>query len=235
MEKLTGDLIRDMNKCPPKYEIICFDLDGTLLDSQQCHIEAWRQAAAEINRRFPAAPPILITPEFEHHQSGRSNDDAVKFHGIDPGSERGRLFIDLKKRAAVAGAPHARWYSDALAALPLLQERGYRAMIVTSSQRAFVARVLAGQGTLGFLAGNVVAREDYDRPKPRPDALFAAFRAAGVPPGGAIYIGDTAVDLQSSEEAGCAFLLYDPHDGPSAAGLEGAVRMRSHSEIWSHI
>ena len=219
----------------PQYEIILFDYDDTLVDGQACHRAAWAEGAHKTNREFPDDSPITITPEFISYQKGRPNDKAVRFLGIDPESEKGRSFIDLKKKAAVANATRARWFPDALATLPRLPERGYEVGIVTSSHRQYVEAGLAACAPLHFLRTRITAREDYERGKSDPDCLIAACGCAGIPLAGAIYVGDALVDYETTRAAGCAFLLYSPKGAPSEEGLQGVPYIQSHTDIWRHI
>jgi len=233
--KETDYLLRLLESQPPRYQIIQFDLDDTLIDGQACHLAAWQEAAEKTNLSFPGAPAITITPEFRSFQKGRPTDEAARGLGIAPHSERGLALIEFKKKGVAANAHRATWFVDALKMLPQLPERGYEVRIVTSSHRKYVETVLAGHAALGFLQTRITAREDYERGKPEPDSLIVACGAAGVALEKTIYVGDSWPDRAASRAAGCAFLLYSPKGAPTEEGLQGTPYIVSHDDIWRYI
>jgi phosphoglycolate phosphatase-like HAD superfamily hydrolase len=235
LKEAAGELCRRLGQMPIRYRIICFDMDKTLLNSSNTHIAAWHTAASQTNQQFPDDPPIRITPEFEHGQDGISNDDAVRLLNLDPNSEKGRMLIGFKKRAAVAGVSQARWFDNAVAALPVLHSRGYKLRIVTSSQRELVERVLEAQPSLKLLLSSITGREDYPRGKPYPDCLIAAATASGLDVADVLYVGDHPVDYQCTRNAGCAFLLYSPNGEPDDQTLKGVPSVTTHLDIWRYL
>lgn len=231
----AAELQRRLEQRPARYHGIFFDMDKTLLNSSDVHIRAWHIAAARTNELFPNDPPIRITSEFERGQDAISNDDAVRLLNLDPNSEEGRNLIEFKKQAAVADASRALWFEDSIAALPVLRACGCELRIVTSSQRAFVERVLSAQPALEFLLSCITGREDYQHGKPQPDCLIAAAGASGLALADIMYVGDHAVDYQTARNAGCAFLLYSPGGAPKDGALKGVPRVAGHLDIWRHL
>jgi len=103
-------------------------------------------------------------------------------------------------------------YPDAVPALSALRDRGLR-LITVSNWDCSLPRVLESCGLDGMLDGTVTSAEAGAR-KPDPAIFAAALELAGVGPGEAVHVGDTAdEDVAGAQAAGIRPLLIDRDGG----------------------
>src|SRR5204862_1550941 len=97
-------------------------------------------------------------------------------------------------------AEHVTARAGARAALERLRP-AYRTAVATNSTRAEVDLILARIGVEGLLDA-VVAREDYVRATPAPDAYLAAAAALGFAPAECVVVEDTQRGARAGVAAG---------------------------------
>ena len=73
--------------------------------------------------------------------------------------------------------------------------------VVSGSNRESVLKSLQTIGLAGFFP-IIVSSEDYERPKPAPDAYLVAAARLGVEPAACLVFEDTQIGLQSAAAAG---------------------------------
>ncbi len=201
---------------------VLFDLDGTLADTERLQWAAYRE--------------VLLA------------------HGVDVGLEEYRqrwiaraggpeyacatyaLPITAAELRARKAAVYRRLIHDGVRPVPGARaalERlrgGYRLAIATNTVRDEVRTILAHLG-FGTLLDAVVAREDYDRPKPAPDAYLAAAAALGLVPEACVVIEDTPRGVQAGLAAGMRVIAV-PSDLTHDNDFTGCVRrLRSLDEL----
>ena len=95
---------------------------------------------------------------------------------------------------------HTREYDGVQELLHSLKSRGVKMAIVTNKYQAAAEelRVKFFADTVGLIVGDLPTR----RRKPEPDGVYAALEALGADKAGAVYVGDTEVDMQTAENAG---------------------------------
>jgi HAD superfamily hydrolase (TIGR01509 family) len=179
-------------------EAVLFDVDGTLIDSNDAHARAWVAALAEAgftvpferirpligmggDRLLPAAVPGL-------------SDDAEP--GKTIAARRGAIF----KERELAGIGPTR---GARALLEAVRARGARVVVATSAKKSELDELLA-RGALGPLVDEASTSDDADDSKPAPDIIEAALRKAGVAAASAVLVGDTRYDIEAAHRAGVA-------------------------------
>jgi HAD superfamily hydrolase (TIGR01509 family) len=173
---------------------VLFDLDGTLADTEPLQWKAYRDALA----------PFGVDVDMEEYrvhwiaaEGGAEYACATYALPIDAAELRRRKAVVYRALIAegVAPCPGAR---EALARLA----PHYRLAIATNTARVEANLVLGHLGIAPRLE-TVVAREDYDAPKPAPDAYRAAARALALPPAECVVIEDTARGVRAGVAAGC--------------------------------
>lgn len=169
---------------------IILDLDGTLVDTNYLHTEAWARAFDDLGLVVPRASI--------HRQIGKGSDMFLP------------EFVQDEAIAREANRRHGDWYEQlapwgrplpgARELLGSLVERGYQLWLATSAKPGDIQRFLDLLGASNRLAG-VVSSGDVEQSKPAPDLFAAALERSGVPADSAVALGDTPWDVQAAARA----------------------------------
>lgn len=190
---------------------IIFDLDGTLIDTE----ESW-----DIVRRGLARDAGLAWPDgATQAMMGMSTQewsaylvDAVGLP-VTP-DEAARLTIE-------AMAAHHRAGVDvlpgAVEAVRRMADR-YPVAIASSSPRVLIDAAVEALG-IGDLLQATVSTEEVERGKPAPDGYLRACELLGVAPGEAVAVEDAPNGIRSALAAGMAVVAVPPHFHPPSAEL----------------
>lgn len=194
-----------MNDTPPRFELIVFDWDGTLLDSEAQIVDSMLATCADLDMVPPSREAIsniigLGLPEAL---------DAL-FPATGPGE---RLRITDTYRHHFLGTPTpSRLFPGALETLRDLNDRGYLLGIATGKGRRGLDRSLAEAGVADLFHATRCADEAFS--KPHPQMLLDVLDVLGVEPARTLMVGDTEYDMQMAVNAGTAALAvnYGVHD-----------------------
>jgi HAD superfamily hydrolase (TIGR01509 family) len=199
---------------------LIFDIDGTLVDTNPAHVEAWRRAF----RRFDYDVPVeRIVPEI-----GKGGDKLVpSVLGQEVEARSGEDLRRAQKEEFLALAKQQRFrvFPRVSELFPALRERKIRAALATSSDDKHLDATLASAGTdLRALADEVVTRSDAESSKPEPDLVVVAVKALKLSPAECAMVGDTIYDGLACQGAGVVFLGVLSGGTSEAALLEAGAR-----------
>jgi phosphoglycolate phosphatase-like HAD superfamily hydrolase len=202
-----------------RLKAILFDLDGTLVDSNDLHVEAWREAFriagfnvthARIQREIGKGGDLLV-PAVLGADLERAHGDAIR-------KSRDEVFGGIMKDATV------RFLPGALAAMALCRKHGYRTAIATSSSPEDVERMNKATGVkLADLVDAMTNADDVGTSKPAPDIVTVACKKLGVATRDSVLIGDSVFDGVAADRAGAAFVgVRTGYPGQTALLCTGA-------------
>lgn len=204
---------------------VIFDVDGTLIDSNDLHAQAWQRAF----RRFGYDLPLDLL----HHQVGKGGDHYVP-HFLTPednakfGKDLDRYKTELFKREY---APRIKPFPKVRELFQRIRDDGLCIAFATSSKGDELEQYKKLLG-VDELVSEETSKDDARHSKPSPDIFAAALQKLDFPPSEAIAIGDTPYDAQAcgklelpiigllcggfSEKelraAGCSAIFRDPAD-----------------------
>jgi len=179
--------------------LVIFDVDGTLLDSQDVIVTAMEVAFAAVDLAPPARGRILdivglSLPEAmavlapAHPDRGAALVAAYKSHVV----------THLSSPEAEAAVP---MYPGARAAIEDLAARPDRILgVATGKARAGLDRFFRVHGLGGHFT--TLQTADLHPSKPHPGMLEAALAETGIAAGDAVMVGDTAFDMDMARSAG---------------------------------
>ncbi|MDF1700567.1 MAG: HAD family phosphatase [Planctomycetota bacterium] len=193
---------------------LLLDLDGTLVDSIPCWIDAYRETLASFGR--PLGHAEFLATIYQRSASVRTVLESLQV-GVSEAEFRrvrdGRYLEYLGSR--VAWLPGAEAFL-ADAARPL--------GIVTNSWRAYVDAIDRHLGVRSRVDTLVDLEDAGDRPKPDGHPLELAAERLGAEAARCIYVGDQAHDMAAARAAGMeAWLLQRPETPEAAVGLADVV------------
>lgn len=190
---------------------VLFDIDGTLVDSNYLHIEAWAHAfhdlgvyveSCQIHRMIGMDSAKLLEGALGDRQE--LGDEAKKLHS--------RYYLDMADRLQP--------FAGARELVQDLVERGVRVVLATSApddELEVLKRVL----DIDDLLTDETSADDVDTAKPEPDVVHAALQRAGTSASDSIFVGDTRWDVIAAQRAdvACVAVLSG---GLSVADLRAA-------------
>jgi len=192
-----------------------FDIDGTLVDSNDAHAHAWLKAFAEAGIRV------------EFHQVrcaiGMGGDKLMPaIAGIQAESPQGRRISD-RRGDIFKGEflPHLRPFRDAGNLVSAIAARGLKTVAASSAKRDELEALLKIAGALSLL-GDAASADDAEQSKPDPDIVHAALKKADAFASDALMIGDTRYDIEAAARAGVRTIAFRC-GGSNEATLQGAV------------
>jgi beta-phosphoglucomutase len=172
---------------------VLWDMDGTLVDSEEYHWLAWRDTMANEG--------VLITREEFLVTFGWRNDAILpRWLGARAspaeiariGDAKEDIYRRMVRRDGLAPLPGAgEWVKR-------LERAGWRQAIASSAPRLNVETILEVTG-LRFDA--IVAAEDVTHGKPAPDVFLAAARKVDVPPRRCVVVEDADAGVEAGRRA----------------------------------
>jgi beta-phosphoglucomutase len=191
---------------------VLWDLDGTLIDSEQYHWFAWRDTMA-------AEGLQLTHPQFLKTFGLRN--DAIILQWI-PGATneqidriadaKEQLYRRMVREGGLAPLPGAAEWTERLA------HDGWRQAIASSAPRENINAVLAVIG-LGSVFQAVVSAEDVTLGKPDPQVFLTAAARLGSAPARSIVVEDAAAGVEAARRAGMPSIGVSRKGPPLPADL----------------
>lgn len=185
-----------MNKT---FELIVFDWDGTLMDSE-AHIVASMQNAV-IDANLPA-----VSGDTVRNTIGLGLREAIEAILPDKDSNIYQTVFDRYRYHFLADDP-CEPFEGAEAVLSGLQNEGYLLAVATGKGRVGLNRVLENTGFGDYFVETRCSDETCS--KPHPQMLNEIMEVLDVAPHRTLMIGDTEYDLQMANAAGVGSLAVD--------------------------
>ncbi len=202
-------------------KLFVFDVDGTLVDSQNLIVEAQARAFASLGLPAPDRERALsvvglsLIEAFEALTEGQGPSDLLA-----------QAYKDAWKQLRAQPGFHDPLYPGAHELLTELAECDDCLLgIATGKSRAGVASLFDRHGWHGLF--DTVQTADDAPSKPAPDMFYRALAETGVAPRDACMIGDTTFDMAMAHSAGAHAIGvgwgYHRHDKLKKAGAAHIV------------
>lgn len=172
-------------------KVVVLDVDGTLMDTNYLHVEAWARALEAVGHR---ASRVEIHPKI-----GKGSGLLISEFVDD--QETGARVADLHAEEYAELQRHAQPLPGAKELIGSLAEQGYQVWFATSAEPKELEHSLEALEAEGKLAG-IVNSSDVEKSKPAPDIFELALENAGVGPQEAVVVGDTVWDVKAAKTAG---------------------------------
>jgi HAD superfamily hydrolase (TIGR01509 family) len=176
-------------------EAVLLDIDGTLLDSNDAHAQAWSDTLKEAGHEIgsEAVRPLV----------GMGSDKLLpKLTGIDAESEEGKRLIARRTEVFEKEyLPSIRPFPKSRDLLERMRSEGLRLVVATSASEEELRGLLRALGA-EWLRDDATSSSDADRSKPDPDIVRAAVDTAGVGPASCVMLGDTPYDVEAATRSG---------------------------------
>jgi HAD superfamily hydrolase (TIGR01549 family) len=213
----------------PFFSVVAFifDIDGTLVDSNELHVESWDRAFRRFGKEFPREKlraqigkgtdqylPEFLTPE-EIKRFGKELDDyrselfrkeyLPKVRPFPKVRELFQRIRDDNKHIVLATSgkkADTKYYIDLLEI-----DNGAGGSRATKTGKP--ERVGESGGEPINLIDGYVSGDDADNSKPAPDIFAASLKKLGdISPADAVTVGDTRFDIEAAGKAGLKTIAF---------------------------
>jgi HAD superfamily hydrolase (TIGR01509 family) len=196
MQHFTNTELSDRGLQMSEARAVLWDMDGTLIDSEELHWISWRDTMANEDR--------AITHEQFLSSFGQRNDSILS-RWLGPaatperieriGNAKEKLYRQLIHKNGILPEPGvASWVHR-------LHEQGWLQAIASSAPRQNIEVVLEALGTAHCFQG-IVSAEDVHKGKPDPEVYLTAASRVGLPSERCIVVEDAAAGIEGARRAG---------------------------------
>lgn len=194
------------------------DIDGTLIDSNDGHAHAWREALQAFGYAVP----------FERIRSliGMGGDKILPLlaNGLEADSAEGKAMGERRREIfAQRYLPEIQPFPQVRELLLRMQQDGL-ALIIASSASGKELDALLEKAKVKDLVEGATTADDVEHSKPDPDIVAAALKKAGVMPEEALMFGDTRYDVEAASKVGLRTIAFRS-GGNAEDTLQGASRI----------
>jgi HAD superfamily hydrolase (TIGR01509 family) len=180
---------------------ILFDIDGTLVDSNDAHAHAWVKAFAESG--------ISVSFDDVRWKIGMGGDKLMPaVSGIEDDTREGKRISERRSEIFTREyLPHLQPFPGASELVAACKRRGFTVVAASSAQKGELRKLLEIANTLSLL-DDYTSSDDADESKPAPDIIEAALKQAKATASRALMIGDTPYDIEAAQRAGVAAIAF---------------------------
>jgi HAD superfamily hydrolase (TIGR01509 family) len=178
----------------PKQAIL-FDIDGTLVDSNEAHVDAWLEAfrkegfefgRQQIHDQIGKGGDLLV-PSLLPHLGEEEREKLAEAHG------------DIFKSRYL---PHLKPFPGGREILRHAADAGQKVVLASSAAREELDHHVETLDA-GSLLTATTSKDDVEHSKPCPDIFAKALEKSGcVSPGDAVVVGDTPYDIAAANQLG---------------------------------
>src|SRR3569833_3137061 len=176
-------------------EVLLSDIDGTLVDSNALHAEAWRRTFEHFG--------IQVGMDEAWSQIGKGGDKLIPVFVKE--SDRGRLKKDIEDfRKEVFHRdymPRIVSFTSSRDLFARVKQSGKKIVLATSSDKEDVNTYKRIIG-IEDLVDEVASASDAKESKPEPDIFAVALKKVGITADRAVALGDTPYDAQAAGKLG---------------------------------
>ena len=199
------------------YKAVCFDFDYTLGDSTDSIVAGFAHAMTKLGYPVPDRGTVrrtvgyMLEDAFTIISGDNTPENRAKFrpYFIEVAMERQRRETTL--------------FPGAVELLRGLKQAGIMAGIVSSKRGDTIEIIMDRYGVLDCLE-LVIGSHDVKHHKPHPEGLLWAMERLGLEKEEVLFCGDTVIDAETAQNAGCDF----------AAVLNGTTGAEAFAH-WPHV
>lgn len=199
------------------YQGVIFDVDGTLVDSNHAHAQAWGEAFER------SGHPVAY--ERIRALIGMGGDKLIPAaSGLSAEGPEGRAIAkDCSGIFRARYLPSLRPFPCARELLQALKDRGLRLAVASSAEREELEPLLRIAGVQDLVEWKA-SGNDAERSKPDPDIVAVALSRLRCRSEEAVMIGDTPYDIHAAQRAGVACIAFRC-GGWNDEALSGAIAL----------
>jgi beta-phosphoglucomutase len=186
---------------------ICFDFDGTLVDSEQLHYAAWQAELQPFGCSLEKSRYLAQISGVSTYATANTliDDYQLPISTEQLMAQKTDRFLFLLKTELPTPMPGA----DQL--LRDMQQSGLTVALVTGSYRKEIEPMLAHLGWRDCFS-LIITRDDVQNGKPHPEPYLTALERLNLPAEACLALEDSATGIRSAHDAGLTvFAITTPH------------------------
>jgi HAD superfamily hydrolase (TIGR01509 family) len=196
---------------------IIFDIDGTLVDSNDAHARSWVNTFAEAGYDVPfdVVRPLI----------GMGADKLLpRTVGISHESDEGKKLVNRRSEIfRERYLPKLKPLKGSRELVLRVRSDGLKPIVATSAKDQELKGLLKAARVDDLMEEKATA-SDAKRSKPDPDIVHAAIEESEIPPAQLIMIGDTPYDIEAATKAGVRTIAFRS-GGWTDEALKGAAEI----------
>ena len=196
---------------------VILDVDGTLIDSNDAHANAWVDAGERLGYdiKFDEVRPLI----------GMGGDRVTPVvAGVEESSPEGQELADARGEIfRQRYLRHVEPFPSVRELLLRLKDDGFKLVVASSASADDLGRLLERAGVSDLIA-SATSSADAEESKPEPDIVEGAISRSNLPRERLIMVGDTPYDVEAARRARIPIVAVRC-GGWDAPDLEGAVRV----------
>ena len=179
-----------------------FDIDGTLVDSNELHVDSWDGAFCAFGKQFPREKlRAQIGKGSDHYLPNFLTPDEIDGFGKELDDYRSDLF---KKEYL----PKVRPFPNVRDLFQRIRDDDKRIVLASSGKKADTKYYIDLLKIDNFIGG-YTSGDDADHSKPAPDIFAASLeKLGGISHADAVAVGDTRFDIEAAGKAGLGTIAF---------------------------
>ncbi|MHA2169170.1 MAG: HAD family hydrolase [Candidatus Kariarchaeaceae archaeon] len=178
-------------------QAILLDLDGTLVDTLDLHVQSFEWILSELGKQVPVK-------ELEQLM-GLTPQDIIKKFFPNLSDDDIWEYAIRKEEYLYRNVTSFKINDGVLSLLTKLGNLGVRRVIISSTHRSLVNRLLSTVGLTDYL-DDMVCGDEISNGKPNPEPYLKGLKKSGYPRQHVVGIGDSIYDGLSLNAAGIQFI-----------------------------
>lgn len=204
------------------FETVLLDVDGTLLDSNAAHADAWAHALHSHG--------LSVNPKALRQSIGMSDDQLLHaLARVSESSALGRGVVTRKRQVFATLLPGLAPTRGARALLQHLGRRGLGLGVATAAPIDEVQAGLRHAGVADLMRAPLSAANDMEASRDGRH-VKAALERCGARPDTTVMIGDTPHDIEAAARAGVRFVALRCGGSWTDSDLRQAIAIYDHPE-----
>lgn len=179
----------------PDLKGVILDVDGTLVDSNEAHVQAWVKA---LNRGGYDVPAEQVRPLI-----GMGSDNLLPtLIRVEKETPEGEKLSEYWKEIFESQyLPHLKAFPKTKELLERLKADGYKLAVASSAEKEMLKKLLEIAGADNLIEDETSA-DDAKNSKPDPDIVQAALDKLNLKPEQVLMLGDTPYDIEAAGKIG---------------------------------
>lgn len=182
------------------YKSIIFDMDGTLVDSNQLVLDIYQT----LTKKYP--PMVKLKEIGDEVLLSKSYIEVLKLLYKDPDNLLNEVYSIHQKKVL----EHLKLYPNVIDTLEYLKTRGIKLYLFTSELRHIAITELVCLSIYHFF-DDIIAFEDVERPKPDPEGLLRLVLNKRLSKHETLFIGNSIIDGEAGLKAGIKTIFMNHH------------------------